>query len=291
MCRRYKRWMTGRIQITRNILVFDSGVGGLSILRELRLSLPQARLVYIADDAGFPYGDWEESALTEHILLLFDRLISTHNPDLCIIACNTATTIAIDPLRQRFPVMPFVGTVPAIKPAAEQTFSGLFSILATPGTVNRAYTQDLIARFAGDCDVTLVGAPDLAMLAERYLRNEHVDDDALHTQIAPCFVERNGKRTDIVVLGCTHYPFLVNRMRKLAPWPVDWLNPAEAIARHVRSLMVEKPLLRTGDSDLAFFTAGDPDLITAVLVRSFGLSPYSGDNLIPHAGPAAPSRS
>ncbi len=266
-----------------SILIFDSGIGGLSILRELRLSLPQARLVYVADDAGFPYGDWEEGALTTRVLSLFDRLIPTHRPDLCVIACNTATTIAIDALRQCFPATPFVGTVPAIKPAAERTASGLFSILATPGTVNRTYTQDLIARFATECDVNLVGAPDLAMLAERYLRGAPVDDDILRAQIAPSFIERNGKRTDIIVLGCTHYPFLANRMRKLAPWPVDWLDPAEAIAHHARTVMAVKRLLSDTEPDLAFFTSGNPDPVIASLVRSFGLSPQMDDGFIPSA--------
>lgn len=274
-----------------SILVFDSGIGGLSILRELRLSLPQARLVYIADDAGFPYGDWQEGALTGHVLALFDAFIPAHDPDLCVIACNTATTIAIDALRERFPATPFVGTVPAIKPASERTASGLFSILATPGTIDRAYTQDLIARFAADREVTLVGAPDLAMLAERYLRGDPVSDDVLSQQIAPCFVGRGGKRTDIVVLGCTHYPFLANRMRKLAPWPVDWLDPAEAIAHHARSVMADTPISREAAPDLACFTSGDPDAVIADLVRSFGLSPQSTRGSIPSAGPAAPSRS
>jgi len=260
-------------RFTMDVLVFDSGLGGLSILRELRLSLSRARLIYIADDAGFPYGAWEEGALTDHLLALFDESIAAYRPDLCVIACNTATTIALDPLRRRFPDTPFVGTVPAVKPAAERTASGLFSILATPGTVNRAYTRDLIDRFAADKTVTLVGAPDLAMLAEQYLRGETVDTDMLKAQITPCFVQQDGKRTDIIVLGCTHYPFLANRMRKIAPWPVDWLDPAEAIARHARSVMGAKMASFKPGSDLAFFTSGVPDPVIAGLVRSFGLSP------------------
>ncbi len=273
------------------VLVFDSGIGGLSILRALRLSLPRARLVYVADDAGFPYGDREEGALTARILALFDGLVATHKPSLCVIACNTATTIAIERLRHRFADMPFVGTVPAIKPAAEQTASGLISILATPGTVTRRYTRDLIARFADDRDVTLVGAPDLALLAERHLRGEPVDAEILRAQIAPCFVQRQGRRTDIVVLGCTHYPFLANRMRKIAPWPVDWLDPAEAIADHARSVMAGTSFPSGDGPDPAFFTSGRPDPVTATLIRGFGLVPQPDGPPIPGAAaPAGPSR-
>ncbi|MEO0636832.1 MAG: glutamate racemase [Pseudomonadota bacterium] len=256
-----------------SVLVFDSGVGGLSILRELRLSLPSASLIYVADDAGFPYGDWEEQRLADRITSLFDRLIAEHRPRLCIIACNTASTIAIEPLRQRFGSTPFVGTVPAIKPAAERTSSGLISVLATPGTVDRAYTRNLVAQFASERHVTMVGAPDLALMAEAYMTGGSVDMDALKTQVLPCFVEREGKRTDIIVLGCTHYPFLANQMRKIAPWPVDWLNPAEAIAHRARAVAGE---LGTSDPSLAIdraiFTSGSPDPKLAQLASSFGLT-------------------
>ncbi|MEN0086957.1 MAG: glutamate racemase [Pseudomonadota bacterium] len=256
-----------------SILVFDSGVGGLSILRELRLSLPGAALTYVADDAGFPYGDWEEAKLVARIETLFDRLIAEHRPQLCIIACNTASTIAIEPLRQRFGSTPFVGTVPAIKPAAERTSSGLISVLATPGTVDRAYTRDLVAKFASERHVTMVGAPDLALMAEAYMTGGVVDMDALSTQVMPCFVERGGKRTDIIVLGCTHYPFLANQMRKIAPWPVDWLNPAEAIAHRAKSVAMGVGADQAEvQSDRAIFTSGIPQRKLLQLARSFGLS-------------------
>jgi glutamate racemase len=258
-----------------SILVFDSGLGGLSILRELRLSMPDASLVYVADTAGFPYGDWQEDRLTDHLLALFERLIVTHRPQLVVIACNTATTIAIGSLRERFGSTPFVGTVPAIKPAAERTASGLISVLATPGTIDRAYTRDLIARFAADKWVTLVGAPDLAQFAENHLRGDEVDMDQLRQQIEPCFVERDGRRTDIVVLGCTHYPFLANQMRKTAPWPVDWLDPAEAIAKRVREVTGGTLEASEAREDQAVFTSDMRDEKVLRLVRSFGLQPQT----------------
>ena len=131
-----------------------------------------------------------------------------------VIACNTASTLVLPPLRERFAV-PFVGTVPAIKPAAEQTKSGVVAVLATPGTMKRDYTRELIRSFAQSCHVRLVGAPELARLAEARMRGEPVDREAIANQIAPCFVEMDGRRTDIVVLACTHYPFLADMMAEL----------------------------------------------------------------------------
>ena len=161
-----------------------------------------------------------------------------------MIPCNTASTLALGDLRAAYPATPFVGTVPAIKPAAERTRSGLVSVLATPGTVKRAYTRDLIQSFAAQCHVRLVGSQNLARMAEDYIRGEALADEAVLAEIAPCFVEMDGRRTDIVVLACTHYPFLANIFRRLAPWPVDWLDPAEAIARRALSLL--KPLPADG---------------------------------------------
>ena len=257
------------------ILVFDSGIGGLTVLREARVLLPGARFVYVADDAAFPYGNWDEDALRERLVDLFGRLIDTHRPDLSILACNTASTVSLGALRSAYPAHPFVGTVPAIKPAAERTRSRLVSVLATPVTITREYTHALIRQYASRCEVQLVGSRALAGLAEQYMREGAIDEAAVRDEIAPCFVEQDGLRTDIVVLACTHYPFLVNRMRKMAPWPVDWLDPSEAIARRARSL------LPPGDgstseqdepaNDVAVFTSGAPDAAVVRLMRGFGL--------------------
>jgi glutamate racemase len=258
------------------ILLFDSGVGGLTVLREARVLMPERRYVYVADDAGFPYGDWEEEALKARILDLFGRLLDTYRPDIAVIACNTASTLVLADLRAAFPATPFVGTVPAIKPAAERTRSGVLAVLATPGTVKRQYTRDLIADWAAKVHVRLVGSTRLAALAEAYVHQGFVDEEAVRAEIAPCFVDLEGRRTDIVVLACTHYPFLVNRMRKTAPWPVDWNDPAEAIARRALSLVggaggdgrrtaIEEP-------DIAIFTSGRPDFGRRRLMHGFGLS-------------------
>jgi glutamate racemase len=258
----------------RPVLMFDSGVGGLTVLREARVLMPDRRFVYVADDAGFPYGAWEEGALRSHVVALFRGLIDRHDPEIAVIACNTASTLVLADLRAAFPNTPFVGTVPAIKPAAERTRSGLVSVLATPGTVKRQYTRDLIGEWASKVHVRLVGSEHLASLAETYMRQGYVDEDAVRTEIEPCFIEQDGRRTDIVVLACTHYPFLVNRMRKTAPWPVDWIDPAEAIARRALSLLKPPSAEATGVSqpDIAEFTSAKPDASTRRLMQGFGLT-------------------
>jgi len=263
--------------VDQPVLMFDSGIGGLTVLREARVLMPDRRFVYVADDAGFPYGAWEEPALRERILTLFADLLQRYDPEISVIACNTASTLVIEALRERFPGHPFVGTVPAIKPAAERTRSGLVSVLATPGTVKRQYTRDLITQWASKCHVRLVGSDRLAALAEIYMRDGFVDEEAVRAEIAPCFIEQDGARTDIVVLACTHYPFLANRMRKTAPWPVDWLDPAEAIARRALSLLAERrsavlPAASANRADIAVFTSGKPEFATRRLMQGFGLT-------------------
>jgi glutamate racemase len=249
----------------RPLLVFDSGIGGLSVLAAIRERLPETRCIYVADDAAFPYGAWEETALREHVVETIARCIAEHQPAAVVIACNTAATLVLPPLRARFS-LPFVGTVPAIKPAAEQTRTGVVAVLATPGTMKRDYTRDLIQNFAADCHVRLVGAPALARLAESRMRGEPIDGEAVREQIAPCFVEINGRRTDIVVLACTHYPFLADVFADLALWPVTWLDPAPAIARRVLAVVEGKALER--GQCLAVFTGGRiPETLTPLLAR------------------------
>lgn len=254
------------------VLVLDSGIGGLTVLREARVLMPERGFIYVADDAGFPYGGWEEDALRERLLSLFGRLIATYQPEICIVACNTAFTLAGAALREKFPDMTFVGTVPAIKPAAERTRSGLVSVLATPGTVKRAYTRDLIQSFASQCHVRLVGSENLARMAEAWIRGETISDEAVLAEISPCFIEEEGRRTDIVVLACTHYPFMANVFRRLAPWPVDWLDPAEAIARQARrKVELVQGAEHPEGFDFALFTSGQPDFTTRRLMQGFGL--------------------
>jgi glutamate racemase len=218
------------------ILVFDSGVGGLTVLTEIHRLLPQVPTVFAADTAAFPYGRLSAEGLNARVMHVMTRLIADVRPALAVIACNTASTLVLTSLRARFDI-PFVGTVPAIKPAAAMTKSGLITVLATPATVQRDYTADLIKSFAGDKQVTLIGAPRLASLVEASLRGEAVADADIAAEIMPAFVERGGARTDVVVLACTHYPLLMAAFERLAPWPVAWLDPAPAIARRVKDVL------------------------------------------------------
>ena len=215
------------------ILVFDSGLGGLTVARAIRrLAGDAVSLSYAADFAGFPYGDWEEQALRAHLLRLVGRLAARARADVVVIACNTASTLALDALRAAYPEVPFVGTVPAIKPAAKLSESGIIGVLATPGTVRREYTEKLIHTFAWHRRVVLHGAPRLAALAEEKLRSGTVNLSALREEIAPVFVRgAHGARTDVVVLGCTHYPLLLPELEQAAPWPVRFIDPSAAIAR------------------------------------------------------------
>ena len=182
------------------------------------------------------YGRHSEAALVARVLPVMDELIAAHTPDLVVIACNTASTLVLPQLRARFAV-PFVGTVPAIKPACAASASRLVSVLGTEATIQREYTRALIRDFAGGCAVTLVGSPRLAELAEAELNGEAVTDEAIAAEIAPCFVAADGRRTDTVVLACTHYPLLLDRLQRLAPWPVNFIDPAPAIARRVVDLL------------------------------------------------------
>jgi glutamate racemase len=257
---------------TMSILVFDSGIGGLTVLRELRVLMPQKQFIYAVDDAGFPYGDWQEDALIARMDTLIGDMIMRYRPEMVMVACNTASTLILPTLRKRFDI-PFVGTVPAIKPAAKRTSSGQITVLATPGTVERDYTRNLIGEFASKVNVRLVGATRLAAMAEAYMLHQAVDETIIKQEISDCFVDRLGARTDIVVLACTHYPFLANVFRRLAPWPVDWLDPAEAIARHAFSLAAphNNEQVDADVDDFAIFTGGSPSVPLRRLLAGFGL--------------------
>ncbi len=253
------------------ILVFDSGLGGLTVLREIVAARPDANIVYVADDAFFPYGHHSEAAIVARVVPLIGDFIATHAPDLVVIACNTASTLVMSHLRAAYRV-PFVGTVPAVKPACAASRTKQVSVLGTKGTVKREYTRALIRDFAQTCTVTLVGSPNLASLAEAELRGENVGDEAILTEIAPCFVPSiagDDLATDAVVLACTHYPLLLERMKALAPWPVAWIDPAPAIARRVSALL-EPPKTAAAPSAEMIFTSGRRPMRPSALEPFFG---------------------
>jgi glutamate racemase len=252
------------------ILVFDSGLGGLTVLREIVGSRPDARYVYVADDAFFPYGHHGEEEIIARVVPLVGELIAAHSPDLVVIACNTASTLVMSHLRQAYTV-PFVGTVPAIKPACASSKTRRVSVLGTRGTVKREYTRKLIDDFAQGCEVTLVGSGELAALAESALSGKEVSDADIAAELAPCFVGASDTaRTDTVVLACTHYPLLLDRLVKLAPWPVDWIDPAPAIARRVVDLLGGPGSESDSAGAEMVFTSKRPHTLSQALIPFFG---------------------
>jgi glutamate racemase len=254
------------------ILVFDSGLGGLTVFREVAKARPDASYVYVADDAFFPYGSHPEDALVARVGALMGELIAAHRPDLVVIACNTASTLVLAHLRTRFSV-PFVGTVPAIKPACAISHTKRVAVLGTEATVSREYTRALIRDFANGSDVVLVGSARLARFAEDELNGTPVADELIARELAPCFVDADGRRTDTVVLACTHYPLLLDRLERLAPWPVTYVDPAPAIARRVVGLIGPAASAKLPAPAHIVFTSGRPSSATlAAALTRFGIA-------------------
>jgi glutamate racemase len=257
------------------ILVFDSGLGGLTVFREVRRARPDASYVYVADDAAFPYGDLGEPHLIARVAQVMAEAITVYAPDLVVVACNTASTLALADLRARFAV-PFVGTVPAIKPACAQSVTKRIAVLGTQATVSREYTRALIREFAAGCAIDLVGSARLAAFAEAELAGAPAADSAIAAEIAGCFVDEGARRTDTVVLACTHYPLLAARFAALAPWPVAWLDPAAAIARRVTDLIGPPAAAEPPAPARIVFTSGRaPVPQLAAALAGYGLAPIS----------------
>ena len=217
------------------ILLFDSGVGGLSILPEVREALPDAPLIYAADFAGLPYGGKTEAEIAARVCGLLGRLSERYQPRLICIACNTASTIALAMVRDVLEV-PIVGTVPAIKPAAKMTKTGTFGILGTEATIRQAYVDDLEREHAVGKTMLRHAAPDLVMLAEAKLRGEPVSVDAVANACKGLNLQRGGQDIDVVVLACTHFPLLRDELQAAFGEGVLLIDGAKGIARRVADL-------------------------------------------------------
>ena len=258
------------------LMVFNSGLGGLTVLRALRQSLPEAAVTYLADDARFPYAALGDSELAARVCEVLEGPVAEFAPDAIVIACNTASTTALPALRAAFQ-QPVIGTVPAIKPAALLSRSGLVSVLGTSATVRRDYTRALIAEFGQGRGFTLVGSARLAWLTETLMAGGEVADEAISAEILPCFVETGGERTDVVVLACTHYPLLMDRLERLAPWPVTWLDPAPAIARRTANVLADLGFavgvgFARGTGKAIFTSDKTPTPDLAALLTRYGLA-------------------
>ena len=251
------------------ILLFDSGVGGLTVLAELRKVLPEAPVVYAADTAGLPYGEKTEAEVAARVSGLLGRLAERFSPRLITIACNTASTIALGMVREVLKV-PIVGTVPAIKPAAAMTETGVIGLLGTAATIRQGYVDRLEAEFAGGKRLIRHAAPELVDAAEAMLRGEQVDPAIYEAAAAGLRAQPGGEDIDTVVLACTHFPLVEDQLRA-ALGDVAFVHGAEGIARRIAHLTTGQPFARE-IPDLALFT-GDPDQIVPLLpaLRSYGL--------------------
>lgn len=219
----------------RPVLFFDSGVGGLSVLAPVRALLPAAPLVYAADSAGFPYGTRGETEIAARVPALLGRLAERYRPRLIVIACNTASTIALSHVRAALDI-PIVGTVPAIKPAAERSVSRVIGVLGTQATVRQPYVDDLTARFASDCTVIRYGSAELVELAEAKLRGETPAPARLRAVLDGLFAQPDGDRIDVIVNACTHFPLVEPELAAAAPHPVSFVDGGPGIARRVAHL-------------------------------------------------------
>jgi glutamate racemase len=244
--------------------IFDSGVGGLSVLRAVRAELPGEDIVYLADQAHVPYGARpleEVRAFSEGIT----RYLLDRGAKLIVVACNTASAAALHHLRRTFPGTPFVGMEPAVKPAAEQTRTGVVGVLATPATFQGALYASVIERFANGVVVLQDTCPGLVMEIER---GELVGAGVrriLDQALQPMLV----RGIDVIVLGCTHYPFVIPVIEEIAGPGVRVIDPAPAVARQVRRVLEERGLMSTAGlrGEIHYLTTGDPSSLEALLAR------------------------
>jgi glutamate racemase len=251
------------------LLFFDSGVGGLSVLAPTRALLPNAPVVYAADNAAFPYGTRSEAEVAARIPALLGRLVERFRPRLAVIACNTASTIALDHVRAALD-LPVVGTVPAIKPAAAMSRSRVIGVLGTAATVRQPYVDDLAARFAPDCTVLRHGSAELVALAEAKLAGELPDQTAVAAALAPLLDAPGAAAMDVIVLACTHFPLLAEEIAEAAAG-ISLVDGGPGIARRIAFLTDGQPWPAEPPPGIAVFTAPPPPGLGPALA-GFGLS-------------------
>lgn len=258
--------------MTGPILFLDSGVGGLSVLRAVAERLPDAPLVYCADSAGFPYGTKTEAEIMTRVPALLGRLAERVRPELVVIACNTASTIALSHVRAALD-LPVVGTVPAIKPAAERSLTRVIGVLGTEATVRQPYVDDLSRRFAADCRVLRHGSASLVQAAEAKLRGQAPDPRIFRAAIDGLLHQQGGEDMDQLVLACTHFPLVADELAAAAPRPIALVDGAEGIARRVAHLMRDTRWPAEKPPGRAIFTGGaEAALELSAALGGFGLA-------------------
>ncbi|WP_228243563.1 glutamate racemase [Porphyrobacter sp. GA68] len=239
------------------ILILDSGVGGLTIFDAVRSALPDAPVIYAADFAGLPYGDKTEAEVAARVCGLLGRMAERWQPRLVCIACNTASTIALGMVRDVLEV-PVVGTVPAIKPAAALTRSGVIGLLGTAATVRQPYVDRLEAEFANGKTLLRAAAPELVLAAEAKLRGEAVSPDVIAKAAARLRDQHGGGRMDTVVLACTHFPLLRGELAEAMGPDVLLVDGADGIARRIAGLLRGQPFT---PAPLRFVATGAGDTL------------------------------
>jgi glutamate racemase len=255
----------------RPILLFDSGVGGLSVLGPVRALLPRAPIVYAADSAGFPYGTKTELEIAARVPALLGRLVERYRPRLIVIACNTASTIALPAVRAALD-LPIVGTVPAVKPAALASKTRVIGVLGTEATVRQRYVDNLSAEFAADCIVLRHGSARLVEAAEAKLRGELVDPALYRDELAALLAQPGGDRLDTVALACTHFPLVEAELLAAAPHPIRFVHGGDGIARRVDHLTQAQEWPEKAAPGIAVFTSDTPaNAALAPGLRAFGL--------------------
>ena len=270
------------------VLVFDSGVGGLTVAGEIRALGPRLSVHYAADTGFFPYGDKSDDALRERLPKAARALAEAAQPDVFVIACNTASTLALAEVRAALDI-PVVGTVPAIKPAAKLTETGTIGLLATPGTIRRTYTARLIEEFAAGKRVILHGSLELVKLAEAHARGEDVPPDAFAAAQAPLFEAEGGDEIDTIVLACTHFPLVRGQLIATAPRAVSYVDSGAAIARQTIRVLPENAHAG-GQGGMGFLTSppDEADGIARVL-RRYGFPDIQFVAVEPNATTSAPA--
>ena len=216
------------------ILVFDSGVGGISVYREIIRLMPNVSIDYLLDNLYYPYGQLSEKHLIERLIFLINDVVQQHKPDLLVIACNSASTIALPSLRKLLDI-PVVGVVPAIKPAAEITSNNVIGLLATQGTIDRNYINELAKKYAPHCQVIKVGSNELVSMAEQAFRGIAPDLQLLKKICQPLI-----NKADTLVLGCTHFPLLSEYIDKVCGEQISLIDSGKAIAKRVQQLLNER---------------------------------------------------
>ena len=253
------------------ILFFDSGVGGLSVLGPTRALLPNAPIVYVADSAAFPYGTRSEAEIAARVPALLAQLVDRFQPRLVVIACNTASTIALDHARAALDI-PVVGTVPAIKLAAALSRNRVIAVLGTEATVRQPYVDDLSRRFAADCVVIRNGASRLVELAEEKMAGRAVSPQEVRAAVQPGFDrEPFGDAVDVTVLACTHFPLLLDEL--VAAFPgMDFVDGSHGIARRIAHLTRGQPWPDAAPPGKAIFTGDAPSASLLASLRQFGIA-------------------